>query len=448
MYKKDERPSLRRAITRGASFEILGYASTQLLRLASNLILARLLFPEAFGLAALVSVFTHGLVMLSDIGIRQAIIQNERGNEVDFLNTAWAIQVGRGFGLWLFAGVLAWPMSIFYAAPELIWLIPVGSISVIFSGLSSTSLFTLRRRLHVGTINLIEVSSQFVGVIVMVVWAIYSPSVWALVAGGLTISFCSMVASHLVPVGYRNRLSWEKQSALDILRFGKWIFGSSAVTYFGQQGDRLLIGYFVGMPILGVYSIALMLSEVLGAAVNRVITGVVYGVFSKIQQHGLGRLKVIYYKVRLRLDIIVIPSLGALTILGSHVIGALYDDRYSEAGWILELLCIRVAMSCVLNACEACLTSIGQTKWGFYRSVGRSSWIIIGILIVYPIAGLQGLVWIVTLSEIPALFILWVPFYRQDFLRIGREALTLILFVAGMGFGLLLESFLLSPDSD
>ncbi|TMM49328.1 polysaccharide biosynthesis protein, partial [Sulfitobacter sabulilitoris] len=50
-------------VARSSSFIILGYGGSQAMRLAANLILTRLLFPEAFGLMALITVVTVGLAM-------------------------------------------------------------------------------------------------------------------------------------------------------------------------------------------------------------------------------------------------------------------------------------------------------------------------------------------------------------------------------------------------
>jgi O-antigen/teichoic acid export membrane protein len=105
-------------------------ARGQALRLGSNIVLAWLLFPEAFGLMLLVNVFMQGLQMFSDIGIGPSIIQNKRGNDPDFLNTAWTIQAIRGFVLWFIACVLAWPIAWIFAhndplAWKLVLLIPV-----------------------------------------------------------------------------------------------------------------------------------------------------------------------------------------------------------------------------------------------------------------------------------------------------------------------------------
>ena len=97
--------SLTARALRSALFTLGGFGSAQLIRLASNLILTRLLFPEAFGMMALTMVFLQGLQMFSDVGVAPAIQQSKRGDDADFLDTAWTIQVVRGLCLWLAACV-------------------------------------------------------------------------------------------------------------------------------------------------------------------------------------------------------------------------------------------------------------------------------------------------------------------------------------------------------
>jgi hypothetical protein len=89
--------SAKHTAMRGSFWTLGGYGISQVIRLLSSLILARLLFPEAFGLMALVNVFMQGLEMLSDIGLGPSIIQNKRGTEPKFLRTAWTLQILRGF---------------------------------------------------------------------------------------------------------------------------------------------------------------------------------------------------------------------------------------------------------------------------------------------------------------------------------------------------------------
>ena len=125
---------LKKLSINAASWTLFGYGASQAFRLLSNLVLARLLAPEHFGLIAIVTVFMIALAMFSDVGIGPNIIQSERGEDEDFLNTAWTVQIIRGFLLWFACLVLAWPMSIFYKQPDLALLIPVSGLVAIISG--------------------------------------------------------------------------------------------------------------------------------------------------------------------------------------------------------------------------------------------------------------------------------------------------------------------------
>ena len=104
---------------RSTLFSLAGFGGENVLRLAGNLVLTRLLFPEAFGMMALVTVLMNGLGMFSDIGLRSSIIQNERGADPVFLNTAWTIQIARGALLFVITWFLATPVSDFYGDPRL-----------------------------------------------------------------------------------------------------------------------------------------------------------------------------------------------------------------------------------------------------------------------------------------------------------------------------------------
>lgn len=130
--------SLEARAARSLSLTVASFGTSQLIRLASNLILTRLLFPEAFGLMALVMVVLIGLGQFSDMGISPAIMQSRRGDDPDFLNTAWTIQIIRGVCLWLMTAALAWPMAQLYGEPALVGLLPVAGLSLLIDGFKTT----------------------------------------------------------------------------------------------------------------------------------------------------------------------------------------------------------------------------------------------------------------------------------------------------------------------
>src|SRR5688572_13860724 len=95
------RRSLRQLAIRATVWTIAATYAGQALRLASNLILTRLLFPEAFGVMAILLLILQSLNLFSDIGIQQSLILHPLGVERRFCNTAWTLQIVRGVCLWL-----------------------------------------------------------------------------------------------------------------------------------------------------------------------------------------------------------------------------------------------------------------------------------------------------------------------------------------------------------
>lgn len=429
----EEVSATRQLAIRGAAFEIGGFGLGQVVRLGSNLILTRLLFPEAFGLAALVAIVMQGLEMFSDVGLQQAIIQSPRGDEPRFLDTAWTIQVLRGIGMWLIAALIAWPMALFYGEPELRDLLIVGCLPALVLGFQSTALFTLRRRIQLGWITGLELIGQLVNVAVMLAWASVHPTVWALVVGGIAASIVRCVGTHLLPVPHRNRFAWEPESVDAILHFGKWIFGSSIVFFLGSRGDRLLLGRLVGVGTLGVYSIAVMLSELVINVIERINGGVFYPLFSRSAREGTEALRASYRQARLWIDLLAMPGIGVLMAIAEPLVHFLWDERYADAGWMLEILCLRVAMSAIYACSETSLTATGRPQYGFGRSVVRTAWVLVGTLVGYRLYGLEGIVWTVALSELPSLLVIVPGLHRIGLLSVWRELRFLL--PVGLAYG-------------
>src|SRR5208282_534892 len=166
---------------RGGTWTLVGYGASQVLKLTSTLILARMLVPQAFGLVALVNVFLSGLEMLSDLGIGMDVVQHRRGDDPVFVNTAFIIQAGRGIILTALAMALAYPFARFYRQPAVLSLLIVASLSVLLRGVMSGSMWGLTRHVELGTYNLLTTGSDLFAFLVSLIWSIVSPTAWALV---------------------------------------------------------------------------------------------------------------------------------------------------------------------------------------------------------------------------------------------------------------------------
>jgi O-antigen/teichoic acid export membrane protein len=436
--------TLRSRILRGTFFEIAGFGSQQVLRLASNLILTRMLFPAAFGLASIVSLFTTGLIMISDVGVGPCIIQSKRGDEGDFLNSAFTLQAVRGPLLALLMVVLAKPAAWFYREPQLTPLICVGALQLVISGLQSTSIFTLRRALRLGWINGLEFVNTLIAFPLNIILAKLYPNPWALVAGSLLSTAISTLASHLLPVGYHNRFRWDRTALKEIQRFGRWVMGSSTASFLGGQSDRILLGRFLGVTWLGVYGIAVNLSDSLAAVAVRVVNGVIYPALSEAGRKDRTGLADFYYRLRRRLDLLSMTSTGFLAAAGGWIVHVLWDRRYADASWILQLLCVRTAILLLVSPSETCLFSLGHTRYGFQRSMTK----LVASLVCLPLGwywgGVRGVIWGTVIAELCTFLAIWPKCISLGILQIRNELRAVGLFGAAFGLGLVVRHFL--PD--
>ena len=331
--------SLKGKAVRGGVWTIFGFGGGQGLRLFSNILLAQVLLKEDFGLMGMVSVVMAGLLMFSDIGIGPAVIQNKRTDPA-FLNTAWTIQVARGLALWFVALAMSFPAAAFFDAPELRWVLPVAAGTAVIQGFRSTNWFTANRNLSVRGMMLIDLGTSAVQAAVMIGWAYgIDPSVWALVAGGLVSTAFSVTLSHCLP-GIRNRLAFERGAAGELVRFGRWLFLSTIVTFFAMHLDKLFLGAFLTTGAFGVYYIGQQLANLGPTLASRIAQLVGFPALSEVHRDRPERFDQAFFRLR-RVSILpMVTVLAALVLLGPSLFYLLYPVPLWGAGWIVQVLAV------------------------------------------------------------------------------------------------------------
>lgn len=364
--------SLAARVFSSSGYVLLGYGGSQFVRLVSNLILARLLFPEAFGVMALVTMVIVGLELFSDIGIGPAVAQSPRGDDPDFLNTAWTIQVIRGFVLWGIALALALPLAAFYDAPPLAGYIAVAGLGAALNGFLPTKVETGYRHLNIGRVIATDLGAQVIAIAVMVVAAWATRSVWALVIGGLVDPFLRVLLSNLFIKGPGNRLRWDKSAARDLLGFGRWITLSTAFTFLVMQGDKLVLGKVLPLDALGLYNIGYYLASfpivVAGSLVHRVLIPVYRDAHPANSAQNARFLR----RIRGLMSTGMGVSLLLLALSGPAIVGLLYDPRYAVSGTILTLVALALVPQVVGVSYDRAALAAGNSKGFFYLSGYRA----------------------------------------------------------------------------
>lgn len=400
-----EHPSRRSLALRGSLWTLTGYGGSQLLRLGSNLVLARLLFPEAFGLMALVNVFIQGLQMFSDIGIGPAMIQSGRGEEPAFRRTAWSMQIIRGTVLWLASCALAPPIASFFAASDpqagqLAVLLPVAGLTALLGGFTSTGIFLLNRQMRIGRLTALELIPQVGSILLMVGWAWLAPGVWALVAGGLAYSVIRLALSHRWNPGPADRLAWERGAAVELFRFGKWVLLSTLVAFLASHLDRLLLGRLLSMSELGLYSIAMTFARVAIHTSNRLSSLVIFPLLATLRDEPR-RLVEACLQARRPVLWLSAALCAAFALLAPLFFATLYDQRYAEAGTIARWLALYTWSHVLVSSMDRIPLALGAPRVLFIAGLLTT----IGMAMAplgYHAAALPGFIVGMTLANLAA----------------------------------------------
>jgi O-antigen/teichoic acid export membrane protein len=398
---------------------------------------------------AIATMVMVGLSLLTDLGLRQNIIQSRRGNDPSFLNTAWVTQIFQGLLLWFAAlcvaglvalanhGGLVPPGSV-YADPSLPYVVAVLSASVVVEGFKSTKVHEASRNLALRRVTTIELVAQAAGLLCMLAWALGDRSVWALVAGSLSSALTSAVLSHVWLPGSANRWEWDKSAFWEILHFGKWIFASSILGFLVANGDRLLLGGLVDGTVLGVYVIAFLIFNSFEQVLSRIASSVSFPALSEVARERPKELKRVYYSFHWVFAAFAYVVAGVLMAFGQDLVGLLYDNRYSQAGWMLEVLAVALLIAPYVIAIQ-CFVALGMPHLLSNITALRLAALLVLTSVGFRLFGLPGAVWGIVCSYFVSLPIIIVHTRKCGLFDLRRELLVLPMLGLGFGAGKLLS---------
>jgi O-antigen/teichoic acid export membrane protein len=434
--------TLKQRVFSAGAWSLGGYALSFAIRLGSNLFMTRQLLPEMFGVMAIAGMILGGLAMFSDVGLKPSIVQNERGGEPAFLNTAWVIQILRGVALWGFAvglsllAVLASHLNILpkgsvYDAPVLAYVIAVLSVTTIIGGFESTKMLEASRNLSLAKLTGVEIAAQIFGLAVMVAWVFADRSIWALVAGAIASSIARTLLSHVWLPGTANRWQWDRKAFVEILTFGKWIFLSTVLYFFVSNGDRMLLGALIDASSLGTYTIAFLIFSSVDQVLTKIIVDVSFPALSEVIRERSAQVHQAYYRFHAIIASFTYFCCGVLMVSGQAIIDLLYDKRYHQAGWILQILAVAL-LTLPFRVATQCFLAFGLSRLYSHLHTIRLVSLFIALPLGFHLAGLAGAVWGIVFSYFSSLPLVIFYSARLGLFDSRKELIALSLLIVGL----------------
>ena len=306
-----------------------------LTRAVVAVIIARLLTPDEYGLAALAIVFASLVMVFSDLALGAALIQRKTLTEKD-KNTAFWITLGSGVAFTGLGVLLAGPIASLYGEPDAKPLLVALSASFFVTAAGATQLTLMMRVMDFRRSELLVLGGSLGGAVCGVVLAARGAGAWALVMQQVA---ATTVTTALVwwRSEWYPRFMFSGASLRDLGSFSAYMLGQRILYYLQVNGDRFLIGRFLGTTALGTYAVAYNTMLVPASKIGGPLQRVFSPAFSRIQDEP-ERIAAAWARVVRVIGLVALPSLGGLIVVAPDFVPVVLGSQWKDAVPVIQIL--------------------------------------------------------------------------------------------------------------
>lgn len=338
-----------------------------------KIILARILFPEEFGLVGMAVVFISFVEISNDIGIGAALIQrkdedlrNEHFHTAFWTGIIWSILV---FGLII---IFVSPFAAkFYNEPFLKKIIPVLSIGILSGPINLVHNAQLTRAMNFKKLAFINnFSSIFSGTLSLGL-AYFGAGIWSLVFNSVS-TFIIAMPLYFHATKWYPKMIWNRDAFNEVFGFGMFTTGTNFLNNLMNKLDYLLIGKLVSASALGNYTLAFVLTDTFRSQLMGIMGKVMYPVYGKLQDDKLSIKK--YYKNVVKYNsILVFPIMLILFFNSKELILSFFGEKWVDSILPLKILSISVIFHMMVNSNTVVIRGMGkprlEMKIQFWKSI-------------------------------------------------------------------------------
>ncbi len=321
----------------------------QIIEFVSTIVLSRLISPEEYGFVALIIIFSGFIFVLTNVGIKHAIIRND----YDKAKTKrfFSLSIWIGLTLFVFFTLLAYPIALFYDNMELILPTIVMGFIFIFESVSFVPGSLATKELKFNILGSASVIKTIFQVILMIILAFLGFSYWSLII--------PLTLSPLVKFIYLSRKMdvspafYTFHDAYDLLKEIRSLVGSITISgifnYWSRNIDNLLIGKFFGDASLGLYNRAYRFIYLATRLVTTVFGIVLFPSLKKLKDEG-GNVNKEFLTILGGLSIFNYPIGFALILLAKPIVLILWGEDWTGVIQFLPYVGILILIQTIFSA--------------------------------------------------------------------------------------------------
>lgn len=305
-----------------------------LLQIGAQILLARLLGPEQYGIFAIGATVISFSAFLSDIGLAYGLIQKAEvsARDVRFVFT-WQVILGTLVSGMVWLG--AEPIATFFGEPRAVKVVEVLAVLCLLNALAAPSLNLLKRQLDFKQIQIAQLASYVVGYIgVGIPLAMAGSQVWALVAAWIVQASLNLVLLYRATGHSLKPLFWYEQARAQS-NYGGAVLATNLVNWIINNIDRVVVGRIFGSRDIGLYATSYNLFYNPTAAALGVVQPVFFSASSRVADDSQ-RIVRGYKSLLAFVSAIVLPLFVVVALSSVPLIALLYGPKWHAAAALCQ----------------------------------------------------------------------------------------------------------------
>ena len=364
------------------------------LQILTMIVLARLLDPGEFGLFGIALLTLSAIKGFTDIGLNAALIQRKEENVDSYLNTTWMLEIGRGVVIATVIVLSAPFVASFFGEPRATDPLRVIALTPLLLGLRNPGIVYFQKGLQFHKEFLYRLSGSVTIPLVAIGYALIHANVWALIFGFVAADAVRLLVSYLAH-GYRPRLEFNVSHAKELINYGKWITGSSILTFLSTEGDDVVVGWLLSASPLAFYQLAYRFSNAPATEISQTISRVVFPAYSKLQED-TERLRNSFFKTVQVTTLLAFPLAFGIAAVTPTFVEAFLGPKWLPMVTTMQLLAI-----------YGLLRALGKMWGSVWMSTGRPDYVtkflvvrvVLIAIFIYPATtafGIEGTALVIT----------------------------------------------------
>ncbi|MBW4689892.1 MAG: oligosaccharide flippase family protein [Komarekiella atlantica HA4396-MV6] len=305
-------------------------------QLLSQIILARLLSPNDFGIWAMVLILSNFSIIFRDAAIAQVLVQRGLNNK-KIVNTVYSMGINISIGLFIVQSLASFPLSIFFGIPILFPLTAFAALIFLVGAGAGSHASVMQRQMKFRELAICDGLASFTRVGTTIVCAVIGWGVWSFVVGEVAMTLVDSLLKKYFsryPFTYSYRL--DKTAVNKVKKFITGIVFTSFAVQMNTMSDNVIIGKLLGQQALGYYNLAYQLAMTpvyILSQVNRVILSVMS------QRDNIDKKLFISHVLELY-AIIFAPIYGISFVIAPWFIPLMYGQAWIESVSLFQILLI------------------------------------------------------------------------------------------------------------